>query len=115
MDKNTGLLFAGLGGLAIGRSLLKKEIGKPLISTHLVAGRAFGIASIFCVSTFSACVGCVGLALNVKTLKEFADKMKVWAPQKRRRIQQFLGIQEKEWTEEDERIAMEQLKSLFKE
>lgn len=110
-EKATGLMALGVVGIGTGHALLRREIGKPVApkGSTLIALRAFGIGSIFCVSAFAAATGVVFWSLKCSSLIEFGDKMRAWAPERRRRIQRFLGLPEYEFTDADDKTALAEL------
>lgn len=103
MLKNWAFVGVGLAGLATGRALLRRELGKPVSTPTIVALRALGIGSILCVSTFATTTGVVFLWLDCENSRDFVAKMQAWAPSQRRRIQRALGASDPAPTEEEAR------------
>lgn len=110
-----GLMALGIVGIGTGHALLRRELGKPVPpkGSTLIALRAFGIGSIFCVSAFAATTGLVFWSLNCSSLHEFGDKMRAWAPERRRRIQRFLGLPDYISTDDDDATALAELNRLL--
>jgi len=115
--KAAALLAIGVSGLAGFSVMMRREIGRPLTCMSTVAARAFGLGSILCLCTVSTVAGTVAWSLDVNTLAEFSEKMQRWAPEKRRRIKNFMGLPEKEtkpMTTEDEE-AFREIDTFLKE
>ncbi|CAB1108473.1 unnamed protein product [Ectocarpus sp. CCAP 1310/34] len=72
---------------AVGAEALAKQGLEPLpFSPHRLATRALMYGTALSVGCFSAGVLVVGYSMGVTNLREFNDKMKVWAPEQMHRL-----------------------------
>jgi len=95
--KSLALIGVGLLGLGSFRIMAPRHMGRPISSSWTpehIAVRAFGLGSLLCVSTATTVVGLLSCWLNCSTLMEFGEVMRQYAPEQRRRIQRFIGIQD---------------------
>ncbi|EKU22698.1 hypothetical protein NGA_0272302 [Nannochloropsis gaditana CCMP526] len=70
------------------------------------AGKALAVGTVLCLSATGTLAFVVGRAMGVGTVEEFTQKLKVWAPAKRRELEAWLKIKPNASLErERERLA----------
>lgn len=112
LTKSVGMIGVGATGLASFGIMVRRSGPK---TPTAIAGRAFALGTMLCLSTFSLTGGLVAYSLNVNTLREFGDAMKAWLPEKRRRFQAALGIESKDTTSPEEDEAWAHIENLIEQ